>query len=307
MKHGWNRDTRRHFMNYFMSGAALVCVIIALIPLGSILWTVIEKGGPVLNYGFITGAEVAPCNTNSQANCHIGGIGPAVEGTFVMLGMACLIAIPAGIAAGIFLAEYGRGRVSRTISFLMDVMSGVPSIVVGLFIFSALFYYDAANRLHIFSAYAGALALAVIMLPIVTRTSEEALRTVPNGIREAAWALGIPHHRAVRKIVLRSAGGSLITGALLAVARAGGETAPLLLVAGNSQFFIPCPPGQNLVSCLDNPVGALGPLIYSWGSSPYSNQIAGAWGAALFFVLIMLAISVTARLILYRRTQKMGM
>jgi phosphate transport system permease protein len=302
----WNRDTRRNLVNYIMSGAALACVIIALIPLGSILWTVIQKGGPILNWGFISGAEVAPCNINTQASCQIGGIGPAVEGTFVMLGLASLIAIPAGIAAGIFLAEYGRGRISRTISFLMDVMSGVPSIVVGLFIFSALFLYDSVNNLHIFNVYAGALALAVIMLPIVTRTAEEALRTVPNGIREAAWALGIPHHRAVRKIVLRSAGGSLITGALLAVARAGGETAPLLLTAGWSQFFIYCPPGQSPLSCMDNPTGSMGPLIYFWGTSPYSNQIAGAWGAALFFVLIMLAISVTARIILYTRTKKMG-
>jgi phosphate transport system permease protein len=306
MKIHWNRDGRRHLINYAMSGAALACVIIALIPLGSILWTVIQKGGPILNYGFITGAEVAPCNANSQLNCQIGGIGPAVEGTFVMLGLASLIAIPVGIGAGIFLAEYGRGRVSRTISFLMDVMSGVPSIVVGLFVFTALFYYDIPNRLHIYNAYAGALALAVIMLPIVTRTAEEALRTVPNGIREAAWALGIPHHRAVRKIVLRSAGGSLITGALLAVARAGGETAPLLFTAAWSPFFINCPPGQSALSCLDNPVGALGPLIWIWGTSPYSNEISGAWGAALFFVLIMLAISVTARIILYRRNQRVG-
>ncbi|MGI0053593.1 MAG: phosphate ABC transporter permease PstA [Thermoplasmata archaeon] len=290
----------RQWKSRAMGVLAVGCVAIALLPLGSILWTCIQLGGPVLSSNFVFGKEDTFGCPLGTPHCGVGGIGPALEGTLLLMGLAALMAIPVGVLAAIYLNEYARGKVGRTISFLMDVMSGVPSIVVGVFIFVLFQLYF---RQQTFSAISGAVALAVIMVPIVTRTAEEALRLVPDHLREAALALGVPQHQTVRKVVLRTSLPTLVTGALLAVARAGGETAPLLFTAFGNPFFPEWNKGIYYV--LTHPVGAIPLLIYNGGLSPWTNQIADAWGASLVIILLMLAISLLARLALIRRTKNM--
>lgn len=257
------------------------CVVAILIPLLSLLYTAIERGGRVLSVSFLTSPEALPC---SPINCSTGGILPALQGTFVLLGLASLIAVPAGLFCAIYLAEFGRGRFSRAVSFFTDVMTGLPSIIMGVFVYSLFLVFDPTI---VFSAITGSLALAVLMLPIIVRTSEEALRLVPTTVREAAMALGIPKYRSTFSVVLSAARNAVITGILLSVMRAGGEAAPLLFTAfGNRQGFV----GFN------QPVEALGPYIYNSGFlEPYSNLNADAWGAALVLILIMLGLSVITR------------
>jgi len=289
--------TRRKVTDLTVRLLMIGCVAIALIPLASILETTAVQGGRVISWHFLTSAEPIPCTiTNATPTCSYGGIFPAIEGSFIMLGVAALIAMPLGILAGIYLAEFGQHRWGRLASFIVDVLSGVPSIVVGLFVYS-LFYILAANPEDVYSAFSGSIALVVIMLPVVVRTTEESLRLVPRSVREAAAALGIPRYKATIRIVLPTGGAAVVTGGILAVARAGGEAAPLLLTAlGNRLGFI----GFN------HPAEAMPPLIYQWGTSGYGNWVADAWGMALVLILIMLSLSLTARLILARRARLIG-
>jgi phosphate transport system permease protein len=273
----FDRDTRRRWMNWLVSGLCLACVVAALIPLGSILYTAASLGGQSITWHFLTATQVR------------GGIGNAIEGTLILVGFASLIAGPVGVLIGIYLSEFARGRVGRTVSFLTDVMTGFPSIVVGVFIYTLFFL--ALPGLG-FSTISGATALAVIMIPVVARTTEEGLRLVPNTIREAAYALGIPRYRTVLRVVLAAARGAVVTGALLAVMRAGGETAPLLLTAFGNPFGF---------EGLNQPIQALGPLIYYDGISPFQYQVNAAWGAALVLVIMMLLISLVARVALRQR------
>jgi phosphate transport system permease protein len=278
---------RRRITDWVARGLAAVCVVIALIPLASILDTAAVRGGAVLRPSFLTSGEPLPC---SPLSCSVGGIAPAIQGSFVLLALASLIAMPVGILAGIYLSEFGRHRVGRTASFLIDVLTGVPSIVIGVFAYTIFLLIDPAI---VYSAIDGSIALAIIMLPVVVRTTEESLRLVPRSVREAALALGIPQHRATLRIVLPTGGGAVVTGAILAVARAGGEAAPLLFTAfGNRLGFVG----------LTQPTEALPPLIFNFGTSASRNWVADAWGAALVLILAMLAMSLTARFILHRRT-----
>jgi phosphate transport system permease protein len=292
-------------MDLTMRSLAAVCVVIALIPLGSIIYTAADRGGsvifprtgpmglPSINAGFFLENPPQPCSvTNATPVCPTGGIGNAIQGTFIMLGLAALMAMPLGILAGIYLNEFGRHRFGRAASFLVDVMSGVPSIIIGVFVFTVFYELNPQNHEAAFSAFSGSVALMLIMLPVVIRTTEESLRLVPRTVREAAFALGIPQQRTTLRIVLPTGAGAVVTGALLAVARAGGEAAPLLFTAfGSPRGF----------QGFGQPTQAIAPLIYTLGSQPYSNWVADAWGAALFLILVMLSISLTARLILYRR------
>jgi phosphate transport system permease protein len=282
----FDRNTRRAWVNLVASGATMACVLLALIPLGSIVWTAALRGGQVLSVHFLTAPEPTGC---VPGDCPIGGIGPAIEGTFVVVTLAALIAMPIGVLAGIYLSEFGRHRMGRTLSFLSDVLTGIPSIVVGAFVYALFLLYD---RALVFSVISGSIALALIMIPIVTRTSEEALRLVPDSLREASLALGIPKFRTTTRVVLPSAGSALLTGAVLAVMRGGGETAPLILTLFGSRFGF---------SGLTQPGGALPLTIFYSGNNPASNQVADAWGAALVLILIMLGISLVARVILRRR------
>jgi phosphate transport system permease protein len=287
-----HRRARRRWTNRIVAALAFLCLVVALIPLGSILYTAGELGSRVISWQFLTSREPVGCAPSVVPGCSYGGIWPALEGSFVLIGLSAAIAIPIGVLAGIYLSEFAgrdRLRVGRSVSFFSDVMTGFPSIVVGVFVYS-LFYLFAPGI--VFSALTGGIALAIIMIPVVTRTTEEALRLVPMSLREAALALGIPKYRATVRIVLSAGRGAVVTGALLAVMRAGGETAPLLITAfGNPNGF----------QGFTQPTEALGPLIFNFGTSPWPNQIADAWGASLILIALMLAISIGARLALHRQ------
>ncbi|HEY6238062.1 MAG TPA: phosphate ABC transporter permease PstA [Thermoplasmata archaeon] len=290
---------RRRVVDWTARVLAMACVVVALVPLLSILWTATVLGGPRLleGWSFLTGAFPDPCTPGITEGCSYGGIGPALQGTLILVGVAGLIAIPTGILGGIYVSEFGRNRFGRTLSFLADVLSGTPSIVVGLFAFST---FLALDRTLIFSTLDGAFALAVIMLPVVVRTTEESLRLVPRSVREGAFSLGIPRFRTTLRIVLPTGGAAVVTGALLATARAAGEAAPLLFTS----FAIETQLG---FQGLDQPINAIPPLIYLWGyGEPYGNWKSDAWGMALLLILMMLAISLSARWVLARRANLIG-
>jgi phosphate transport system permease protein len=284
----FDRDARRRILNWVVSGLCFLCVVAALIPLGSLLYSAILNGSRVLSISFLIGPEnlVGLC---LPGNCSPGGIGPALYATIVVVGLASAMAIPVGVLSWIYLSEYGRGRVGRVISFFTDVMTGTPSIVVGLFAFAVILDID---RAHAFSALTGAIALAIIMVPTVTRTTEEGLRLVPNALREGAYALGIPRYRAVLQIVVSTGRSIIITGAVLAVMRAAGEVAPLLVTT----LFSP----QGFTN-LGAPAGLLGPVIFfdATGGEPLLVKV--AWGASLLLILAMLGISLLARWALRNR------
>jgi phosphate transport system permease protein len=268
----------------------LIATVLAVAPLVSILWTAADRGGAaVVQPSFYTTEPTPACNPGPNVSCSLGGIGPYIVGTLVLLGIAGLIAIPVGILAGIYLSEYGRNRYGRTVSFFTDVMTGLPSILLGVFVFVVFLQYDRdiAN-----SAISGGVALSVLMIPLVTRTTEEALKTVPMSLRESALALGFPKHRVTLRITLGCARNAIVTGTLLATARAGGETAALLMTATGFEYW---PHG------LGQRIGALPLLIYQNSQFPYANWQEAAWGATLVLLLIMLVISLVAR-ITFRRT-----
>ena len=224
----------------------------------------------------------------------VGSIRP-LEGTVLLIGLAAAIAIPLGILTGIYLAEFGRNRFGDVSRFAADVLAGVPSIVFAIVVFSLLFELDEMHIIHsywVLSIFSASIALALVMLPIVARTAEEALRLVPTSTREAALALGLPRYRVVLRIVLSTGRSALVTGALLAVARAAGETAPLIILDPGNPFPLSGPSGLHQTSA------SLTFEIYSWIQSPYHNWITDAWGAALILILIMLGISIAARLAL---------
>lgn len=282
-----DRYGRRRILNWVVSGLCFLCVIAALVPLISIVYTAVVNGARVLSFNFLVAPEsfgfCAP-----GVSCY-GGIGPALYATIVVVGIASAIAVPGGVLAGIYLSEYGKNRLGRSISFFTDVMTGSPSIVVGLFIYAVFVYADPRV---VYSALTGSLALAVIMVPIITRTTEEGLRLVPNALREGAYALGIPRYRAVLQIVLSTGRSVVITGAVLAVMRAAGEVAPLLLTAFWSNLGF---------TGIDQPAGLLGPLIFMDATSPEPSLIAAAWGASLILILLLLGISLIARIALRKR------
>ncbi|MCI4319158.1 MAG: phosphate ABC transporter permease PstA [Thermoplasmata archaeon] len=281
----------RNLVNWIFAGLSLACVGVVLIPLVSILYTALVNGGGVISVHFLTaGLPPGLCQRSSGASCPIGGIGPLIGGTLVLVALASAMAVPLGILVGIFTSEYGGYGVGKAVSFFTDVMTGLPSIVVGVFVYGLfVLYYPTI----VFSAITGSIALAIIMVPIVARTSEESLRAVPHAIREATLGLGIPKYRGILRVVLPSALPAVLTGALLAVMRAGGEAAPLLLTAFGNRFgFVGF--GQ--------PVGAIPPIIFEYGQAgPGSNWQADAWGGALILIVLMLGISVLARLVLRNR------
>ena len=267
-------------------GLTGTCVVLALIPFGSLILTAVQYGGAaVVRPSFYSSAPPQGCNPGPGVSCSLGGIAPQIEGTLIYLGIGALIAIPVGLLAGIYLAEYGRNRIARALSFLSDVMTGVPTIILAVFVY-ALFlvvYHDAA-----LSVISGGVALGVLMIPIALRATEEALRAVPSGIRESALALGFPRHRTALRVVLGCAQGGIVTGMLLAVSRAVGDTAILFLLGGNS------PSG---FQDFHSPTAAMTPFIFSYFGSPYGNLQTDAWGAALVLLVIMLAISLGTRLL----------
>jgi phosphate transport system permease protein len=286
---------RRRVKSAALLALCAVAVLITLLPLASILFECLVNGAGAITPAFFLKNPPAPCNPAPGVTCPVGGIQDAIVGTLLLVVVASLIALPIGILAGIYLSEFQDRPLARPARFLADVMTGIPSIVIGVFVFGIFLFFAQEGWISSFSivsGFTGAVALAVIMIPVVARTCEEALRLVPTSIREASLALGIPRHRTILRIVLSAARGGVITGALLAVARAGGETAPLLLTAGFT---------TGAITGLSGWTPSLPVLIYQFSAGGYANTTQLAWGAALMLVLIMLLISVGARLALRNR------
>jgi phosphate transport system permease protein len=270
----------RRFLDRLMTALVGLAVVLALVPLVLIVSDVVIQGAPVINLSFLT-------NLPTPVGVPGGGVAPAILGSVIMVGIAALISVPIGVGAGIFFSEWPESRLSTLSSFTNDVLAEFPSIVIGIFVYVLI-----VLTTHSFSAIAGALALSIIMIPIVARTTEESLKIVPVTLREASMALGISRWKTVIKIVISTGKNGLATGILLAVARAAGETAPLLLTALGSNFFI---------TGLSQPTAALPLLIYSYGISPFPDWHAKAWGAALVLVAFMLLLNLTVKLVIGRK------
>jgi phosphate transport system permease protein len=251
-----------------------VAALLAVLPLVLILGYLLAKGAAALSPAFFTQLPKPPGEAG-------GGMANAIVGTLVVVGIAAAIGLPVGIGAGMYLAERRDGRLATLVRFLSDVLNGLPSIVVGIFAWEFL-----VRPVGHFSALAGGAALAAIMIPIVTRTTEEMLRLVPNTLREAALALGYPQWRTSLVVVLRTALPGIVTGALVAVARVAGETAPLLFTAFGNQFWS---------VELGQPIAALPLQVFTYAISPYDEWHAQAWAGALVLIGIVLVISVAAR------------
>jgi phosphate transport system permease protein len=264
----------RKFKDKFFFVLCLGCVIIAILPLLSILFEVVVRGAPQLSIQFVT----QPAGVIGQS---AGGIGPAIQGTLILIGLTSLIGIPLGIMSGIYLAEYGNNKYAAAIRMFNNVLTEFPSIVVGVTVFVVV-----VLALGHFSPLAGAIALSFILIPIVARTTEESLKLVPNSIREASLALGVHKWRTTVSIVLPAAKAGLITGILLAVARIAGETAPLIMtILGNQNFF----------QGFSQPMDALPLRIWRDALLPYPNYQAQGWGAALVLILIVLSLNIGVR------------
>jgi phosphate transport system permease protein len=264
-------NARRTATNYFVGGLSVLATIIVILPLIAILFYLVYKGASSLNLAFFTHAP-APVGESG------GGMANSIVGSGIILALASLMGIPIGIAAGVYLSEFGRGKPFATaVRFTADVLNGVPSIVMGISVFTLL-----VKGRH-FSAVAGGVALAIMMIPTITRTTEEMLATVPHAIREAALGLGVPKWRTAISISLRTASPGIITGCMLAFARVAGETAPLLFTAFGNQFWS---------LKLNEPIAALPLQIYVYAISPYDEWHRLAWAGSL--VLIgMIMVSVT--------------
>lgn len=264
----------RLVVDKIMMGIVFGCVIVAVIPLGSILLEVFKNGISALSFEFLT--QVPGAIGSGE-----GGIGPAIQGTLIIIGMSSLIGVPIGVMSGIFLAEFGDNKLGKTVRFFNDVFMEFPSIILGIFAFLVI-----VLTLGHFSLWAGAFALSLIMLPIVARTTEESLKMVPVTYREAGIALGLKKWVITFRIVLSAAKSGMITGILLSVARIGGETAPLIMtVLGSSQFF----------AGVDSPMDALPLRIWRMSLLPYDSAQLQGWGAALVLIIIILAINITVR------------
>jgi phosphate transport system permease protein len=263
---------RRTAVNYLVSGLAILSTVVVIAPLLAILGYLIYKGASSLNLAFFT---QVPKPVGDEG----GGMANSILGSGVVLTLASLMGVPVGIAAGVYLAEFGRGKMlANAVRFTADVLNGVPSIVMGIAIYSLI----VMQQKH-FSAFAGGVALAIMMVPTITRTTEEMLATVPHAIREAALGLGVPKWRTVLSVSLRTASPGIITGCMLAFARVAGETAPLLFTAFGNPYT-----SFNL----NQPIAALPLQIYIYATGPYDEWHRLAWaGALVLIVLIMVSVT----------------
>jgi phosphate transport system permease protein len=287
-----NRNNRRRFGSSFSLVAMYGLTVLALIPLGLVLWFTVAKGLPsVIHPQFFFNAELPPCEPKCPAVSD-AGVGHAIAGTAIIVGLASLMAIPVGILGGIYLGEYSNARWSAGVRLACDVLVGTPSIALGLFAYTFL-----VVPFHHYSGYSGAVALAVLMLPIVARTTESAVSLIPNGLRESGLALGLPRWRVSLQLILPAAAPGVITGGLLAVARAGGETAPLLFTAFGNHILVLSP---------DQPMQALPLTVFKYALLPYKSLQAQAWGAALVLIVIVLAVNLVSRFVLRRQLALAG-
>lgn len=254
-------QTRRFLTDRLMVGLCGVAAFLAVVPLVSLLWYVLEQGITALRPGFFI-------NLPTPVGVPGGGMANALVGTITLVLLACCVGLPVGIFAGIYLAEYGKkNNFAWMVRFTADVLSGVPSIATGIVAYGLL-----VKTMGHFSAIAGGVALGFMMIPIVTRTTEELVKLVPHSLREASWALGVPQWQTILAIVIRTAKNGILTGVLLSIARVAGETAPLLFTAFNNQFW---PKGIN------EPTASLTVQVFTYAISPYDDWRRQAWTGAL--------------------------
>jgi phosphate transport system permease protein len=270
---------RRKLIDHLMTALAVLTIVLVLLPLGAIFAYLVYRGVGSINWAFLTQIP----KPVGEAG---GGMANAIAGSAVILGLASLIGVPFGIGAGIYLAEYGANRFGDIVRFTSDVLNGVPSIVIGIVAYSIV-----VLRQRHFSALAGAVALAIMMVPTITRTTEEMLLLVPQSIREAAYGLGVPRWRTTLSITLRTATSGVITGIMLAFARIAGETAPLLFTAfGNSYWNFN----------INQPTAALPLQVFIYAISPFDEWHRQAWAGALVLIILIVG-AVTAVRIAVRR------
>lgn len=268
-----NTILRRRIVNGIMTGLVVLAAVAATLPLLFILMHLIREGAQSISLDFFTRM---PKPVGEQ-----GGMANAIVGTLILIGIACAIGLPIGIGAGLYLADFKGTRLATTVRFLADVLNGLPSIVVGIFAWQFL-----VKPLGHFSALAGGVALAAMIVPMVTRTTEEMVRLVPVSLREAAMALGYSRARTALAVVLRTATAGIVTGVLVAVARIAGETAPLLFTAFGNNFWS---------LRLDQPMAAMPLQIFNYAISPYDEWHRLAWAGALVLIAVVLVISIAAR------------
>ena len=265
---------RRHLMSRFMTVLVVIFSFTAVLALILILGNLLAKGASSIDWAFFTKSPVPAGQTG-------GGVANAIVGTVIIVGMAALIGVPFGVGAGMYLAEYGGGRLGLFVRFVADVLNGTPSIVIGIVAWT--FIVKPAGG---YSALAGSIALAILMIPMLTRTTEEMVRLVPHSLREAALALGYPRWRTSLKVVARTALGGIVTGCLVGIARVAGETAPLLFTAlGNITFTL----------SVTQPMQTLSLQIYVYATGPFDEWHRLAWASALVLMGLVLTISLTAR------------
>jgi phosphate transport system permease protein len=272
---------RRRLTDHVMTGVAVLTVVLVLAPLFAIFAYLVYRGVGSINWAFLT-------QTPKPVGEAGGGMANAIVGSVFILALASILGVPLGVGAGIYLAEYGRNRLGDTIRFTADVLNGVPSIVIGIVAYSIVVLYQK----H-FSALAGGVALAIMMIPTITRTTEEMLLLVPRALREAAYGLGIPRWRTTLSITLRTATSGVITGIMLAFARVAGETAPLLFTAFGNQFW-------NLK--VNQPTAALPLQIFNYAISPYDEWHRQAWAGALVLIILIVTAVAAVRFAVRRGT-----
>jgi phosphate transport system permease protein len=275
------KSSKKRIINRLVTASCILCIGLAIVPLGSILVEVIKNGASAFSIEFLTQSPGSIGSGN-------GGIGPAIQGTLITVGIASIIATPVGVLAGIYLAEFaGNGLFPHAVRFLNDVLTGLPSIVLGI-----VGYIVVVLAIGSFSVWAGSFALSIIMIPIVVRVTEESLKVVPNSVREAGYSLGIPKWKITLNITLKTALSGVLTGIVLGISRIAGETAPLIMtILGTSLFF----------TGFQEPVDALPLRIWRLASQPYESAHTQGWGAALMLIIIVMLFSITLRFIATRK------
>lgn len=279
-----NPFSPRTLLGLVMSSVAGLFTLIAIIPLFIILTYLLTKGISALSPAVFTELPPPPLVEG-------GGFGNAILGTAIMVGIGTLISVPIGVMAAIYLSEFNEGKAAEWIRFATNVLSGVPSIIVGVFAYSAIVLTTKS-----YSAWAGGFALAILMLPIIVRTTDEALKLVPQDVRQASVGIGANQYQTVLQVVLPAALPAIITGVTLSISRAAGETAPLLFTALFTQYW------TNWDSLLVEPTASLAVLVYNFAIVPFKNQQDLAWGAAFILVLMVLVTSIISRLATAKRT-----
>ncbi|MBK3644494.1 MULTISPECIES: phosphate ABC transporter permease PstA [Streptomyces] len=281
-------EGRRQAKDRIATGLVWVAFLLALVPLISLVWTTVVRGVKVLNVYFLS--HSMGLVADSQPG---GGIYHAIIGSLEQVGLATLIAAPIGVLTAIYLVEYGRGRLAQAVTFFVDVMTGVPSIVAGLFILSLMLIFDMQPF-----GFAGSLALAILMMPVVVRSTEEMLKLVPNELREASLALGVPKWRTILKVVLPTSLGGITTGIMLAIARIAGETAPVLLLVFGNRFINNNP--------FEGPQQSLPLYVYQQYAAGNDYAYDRAWAASLTLIAFVMILNLVARAIARWKAPKTG-